>query len=190
MEEAGQRSVERIESGLAATRLILADLERLLVDIDRRVESLPEEAQARAESVRAAVERGVGDLTAAARHAAEESQAIDAAFQERVRRNYEVLSEAVSLMGRVAGSAEAPDPAAHFAPVAVPQTPEARPAALATPAAEIVARASRAAEDLRAAAFAEPRVAAAGGGFSYAAPPPMNAQPAISAAAAGRRPRR
>ncbi|MGQ3505010.1 hypothetical protein ACT9SR_12885, partial [Enterococcus faecalis] len=61
---------------------------------------------ARAEQVRKAVEQGVGDLTAAARRAAEETQAIDAAFQERVRQNYEMLNEAVQMMGRVAGAVE------------------------------------------------------------------------------------
>jgi hypothetical protein len=41
-------------------------------------------------------------LLASARRAADETQAIDQAFQERVRRNYEMLSEAVQLMGVVA----------------------------------------------------------------------------------------
>jgi hypothetical protein len=44
-------------------------------------------------------------LLDSARKAAEETQNIDAAFQERVRRNYDMLSEAVRLMGVVAGAA-------------------------------------------------------------------------------------
>ena len=47
-------------------------------------------------------EQGLDDLLASARRAADETQAIDQAFQERVRRNYEMLSEAVQLMGVVA----------------------------------------------------------------------------------------
>ena len=131
----------------------------------------------------------MGDLTAAARHAAEETQAIDAAFQERVRRNYEVLSEAVSLMGKVA-AAETPEPAVRAPPVAVPQSQAIRPA-VAAPAVEIAARAARAADDIRAAAYAEPRVAAGGGGvsFSFTAAPAPSAAPPISAAGAGLRPR-
>jgi hypothetical protein len=52
---------------------------------------------------------------AAARRTAEEAQAIDAAFQERVRRNFEMLSEAVRLMGTVA-AAPSPAPVAPLAP--------------------------------------------------------------------------
>ena len=48
------------------------------------------------------MQQGLDDLLASARRAAEETQAIDQAFQERVRRNYEMLSEAVQLMGVVA----------------------------------------------------------------------------------------
>ena len=113
--ESGQVSSQRMELGLATARTALQDMDSLLFSIDARFAKLPEEARQRAEAVREAVERGVGDLTAAARRAAEETQAIDAAFQERVRRNYEVLAEAVRLMGRVAGAAEA-GPAGRPAP--------------------------------------------------------------------------
>jgi len=82
----------------------LAQLERLLGDIDARVAGLPGAAQAQVDAVRQSVERNIGELTASARRAAEETQAIDAAFQDRVRRNYEMLSEAVRLMGVVAGA--------------------------------------------------------------------------------------
>jgi len=108
VDESGRRSAERIEAGLASTRAALDDIQGLLAEVDARFDRIPDEARQRAEAVREAVERGVSDLTAAARAAAEETQAIDAVFQERVRRNYEVLSEAVRLMGRVAGAAGPP----------------------------------------------------------------------------------
>jgi hypothetical protein len=120
VEDAGQRSAERIEAGLAATHSALEDLHKLLGDIDSKVAALPEDARARAETVRQAVEQGIGELTAAARKAAEDTQAIDAAFQGRIKHNYEVLSEALRLMGQVAGAANA---AAKSAPVQ-PRAPE------------------------------------------------------------------
>jgi len=132
VEEAGQRSAERIEAGLAATQGALQDLEKLLGDIDGKVAAMPDDARARAETVRQAVEQGIGDLTAAARRAAEETQAIDAVFQGRIKHNYEVLSEALRLMGRVAGAAEAtakasaqPRPESRVEPRAEPR-PEPR----------------------------------------------------------------
>jgi hypothetical protein len=45
------------------------------------------------------------DLMQSARRTAEETQAIDTAFQDRVRRNYDMLTDAVKLMGVVAGAA-------------------------------------------------------------------------------------
>lgn len=127
LEETGDRSVQRIEQGLASARSSLADMDGFLAEIDKRMAALPEEARNQAAAVREAVEAGVGDLTAAARRAASETQAIDAAFQERVRRNYEVLSDAVRLMGRVAGAAEA-RPSAP-APTPAPSSPVIKTAA-------------------------------------------------------------
>jgi hypothetical protein len=46
--------------------------------------------------------RGLEELTAQARRTVEEAQAIDEAFQERARRNFEMLREAVRLMGSAA----------------------------------------------------------------------------------------
>jgi hypothetical protein len=128
VEEAGQRSAERIESGLAATQGALQDLEKLLGDIDGKVAALPNDARARAETVREAVEQGIGDLTAAARRAAEETQAIDAVFQSRIKHNYEVLSEALRLMGQVADAAEV---ATKPAPAQRSEPRELRPAGTA-----------------------------------------------------------
>jgi hypothetical protein len=127
VEEAGQRSAERIEAGLAASHGALGDLHTLLGEIDLKVAALPEEARARAETVRQAVQQGIGELTAAARKAAEDTQAIDAAFQGRIKQNYEMLSEALRLMGRVAGAADAAGGGA----------PSLKPAAAKRPAAEL-----------------------------------------------------
>jgi hypothetical protein len=194
VDETGQVSAQRMEAGLASARAALQDMDGLLRDIDGRFAKLPEEARQRAEAVREAVERGVGDLTAAARRAAEETQAIDAAFQDRVRRNYEVLAEAVRLMGRVAGAAEggraepgAPRPAP---PIQVPperaverQPVELRPAVAVgerTLHVPVNDEAAAARAPLRPAALSEPLGAMM---------EPRRAEPLAAAAAAGLRPR-
>ena len=105
VDEAGAASVAKLSAGVESARTTLVELEGLLTDVDARIARLPADAQARAETVRASIERGMEDLMASARRAAEETQTIDAAFQDRVRRNYDMLSEAVRLMGVVAGSA-------------------------------------------------------------------------------------
>ncbi len=132
VDEAGLRAGQRISSGLSGAREAVDDLAALLDIVERRLAELPDSAREKAETVRAAVERGAADLAQAARRTAEETQAIDAAFQERVRRNYEVLSEAVRLMGRVAAAAEPPVYAAPLAAAPPPPRP-APPAASAPP---------------------------------------------------------
>lgn len=133
MEETGERSAQRLEQGLATARSAVSEMDGLLAEIDQRMALMPDQARVQAAAVRDAVETGVSDLTAAARRAAEETQAIDAAFQDRVRRNYEVLSDAVRLMGQVAGAADLARPArtAPAAPEAPlkPAAPVIKPAA-------------------------------------------------------------
>jgi len=93
---------------------------------------LPADARAQAETVRAAVTDGMDALMAHARRTAEEAHAIDAAFQDRVRRNFEMLSEAVRLMGAVASHPPAAQVEA-FATQTPAQTPAAPPALAAAP---------------------------------------------------------
>ncbi|MBP6546198.1 MAG: hypothetical protein KA220_05735, partial [Phenylobacterium sp.] len=84
---------------------------------------LPAAARGQAEEVRQAVADSIDDLMEQARRTSDETQAIDAAFQERVRRNYEMLSEAVRLMGTVAGGAGSmapPQPAQMRERIAAP----------------------------------------------------------------------
>lgn len=102
----GERSAQRIEQSLATARTALTEMEGFIREIDAQMTRLPQEARVQAEAVRAAVATGVNELTAAARRAAEETQAIDAAFQDRVRKNYDMLSDAMRLMGAVASATE------------------------------------------------------------------------------------
>jgi len=105
VEEAGLKANERLAKSLESTRAVVTQIEDLLKDVEQRTARMPADAEARGAEVKAAVEQGVDDLLSAARRASEETQAIDAAFQERVHRNYEMLSEAVRLMGVVGGVA-------------------------------------------------------------------------------------
>ena len=114
IDDAGERSAARLESNLAAVRQALSDLDHALNDIDGRAARLPEAARARVDEIRIAVEAGIASVSAAAQKAAAETLAVDAAFQDRVKRNYDMLTEAVRLMTVVNGAAAAtsvrPDP--------------------------------------------------------------------------------
>lgn len=102
VEEAGQQATLRLEAQAQAARAGLQGLHALMDDVSARAARLPEEAGRQVEAVKGAMDKGLGDLLASAHRTADETQAIDAAFQARVRRNYEMLSEAVQLMGVVA----------------------------------------------------------------------------------------
>ena len=117
IDEAGERSAARLESNLAAVRTALSDLDHALTDIDGRAARLPEAARARVDEIKIAVEAGIASVSAAAQKAAAETLAVDAAFQDRVKRNYDMLTEAVRLMTVVNGAAAAtsvrPDPSSE-----------------------------------------------------------------------------
>jgi hypothetical protein len=126
VDQAGAATARRLEEGAAAARASLTALQEMMADVDRRAASLPASAQEQIDLVRASVTEGLEALTAQARRTAEEAQAIDAGFQERARRNFEMLSEAVRLMGVSASL-----PAAPLAPPPAPAPRAARPRAAA-----------------------------------------------------------
>jgi len=155
VEEAGAITASKLDEGAAAARASLAELAALVAEIESRAQQLPASARAQSEDVRAAVLQGMEDLMTAARRTAEEAQAIDLAFQERVRRNFEMLSEAVRLMGTAAAAAPAPRPLA-----AAPEPSEPPPAPAAPPRARTISgRLPRAAAASQPAAAAPPPVA-------------------------------
>ena len=135
VEEAGDATARRLEQGASAARRTLDELAGMLGRIEDRVASLPEKARSQAEQVREAVTESMDGLLDQARRTAEETQAIDAAFQDRVRRNFDMLSEAVKMMGSVAvaGGAQTPAPAPAPTPAplrsAAPSPPPPTPAA-------------------------------------------------------------
>jgi hypothetical protein len=132
VDEAGARTGERLTQGAGAARDTLAGLQAVLAEIDQRLAHAPAAAQAQTEAIRQNVEHGIEALMASARSAAQETQNIDAAFQERVRRNYDMLSEAVRLMGVVAGAAGTNQRAAPRPAQAPPPVPAPAPAPAAT----------------------------------------------------------
>ena len=103
VDEAGQRAQERLEALADRLGVMLEQVEGAMTELDGKAAELPEAARQRAEAVRTVVEDGLRALSEASRKAAEDTEALDAAFQERVRRNYEMLTEAVRLMGVVSG---------------------------------------------------------------------------------------
>lgn len=136
VEQAGAATARKLEEGAAAARGTLQELEQMLGEIEQRASRLPTEARRQAEEVRTAVTRSMDELMDQARRTAEETEAIDQAFQDRVHRNYEMLSEAVRLMGAVAtgSGASAAPPSVREARAAAPRLGGGR-AAKAEPAA-------------------------------------------------------
>lgn len=131
VEEAGAVTARKLEDGAKAARATLDELAAMMTELEQRAAKLPAAAAGQADRVRAAVADGMDELMAQARRTAEEAQAIDAAFQDRVRRNFEMLSEAVKLMGvaAVAGPPIAATPAAPPPPVRKAKTPPVSPPA-------------------------------------------------------------
>jgi len=103
VDETGHQAVLRFEATVERMNAVLARIDESIHDLDERAARLPEEAQKRVDTVRASVEQGLAALTAASQKAASDTEALDTGFQERVRRNYEMLTEAVRLMGVVSG---------------------------------------------------------------------------------------
>jgi hypothetical protein len=108
VDEAGERMANRLETLVTRLSSALSEIDTAVADIDERAARLPQEARARADAVRATVEDGLAALSAASRKAAEDTEALDVGFQDRVRRNYDMLTEAVRLMGVVSGDASPP----------------------------------------------------------------------------------
>lgn len=126
VEEAGVATARKLDEGAAAARATLDELAHMLGEIEARAQRLPASARAHTDEVRAAVLHGMDELMVAAHRTAEEAQAIDVAFQERVRRNFEMLSEAVRLMGTATAAAPLAVPPPARAAVPPPMAPALR----------------------------------------------------------------
>ncbi|MDB5423649.1 MAG: hypothetical protein JWQ29_1065 [Phenylobacterium sp.] len=108
VDQAGSATAQKLEAGAASARATLAELQDMMSELEQRAARLPVSARGQVDLVRATVAQGMDELMAQARRTAEEAQSIDAAFQDRVRRNFEMLSEAVRLMGSAAAAPPLP----------------------------------------------------------------------------------
>lgn len=99
IDEAGEVAAQHLDQAFGRTRDGIHEVEAALSELNARADELPQQARARLEDIRRAVEDGLLAMTEAAKKAALETESVDQVFQERVKRNYEMLTEAVRLMG-------------------------------------------------------------------------------------------
>ena len=123
----GEKVVERLEGTLERMTAALTQVESAVAEMDARADRLPQEAAARVDAVRASVEQGLAALSAASKKAADDTEAMEAGFQDRVRRNYEMLTEAVRVMGVVSGDTPASRRREPLLSVPTPETPRYKP---------------------------------------------------------------
>jgi hypothetical protein len=146
LDETGTKIQERFGRLAAACADQARAVEDLLDTLDRRLETLPQEANARAIAIEGALSDTLTRLTDAGRKAADETAALDSAFQDRLRDSYSALGEVVQRLGGLSGvlapamapRPTAPQPVQAQATIAPPPqvvTPTAAPvsAAAATP---------------------------------------------------------
>lgn len=140
VEQAGARTSQKLADSVQAARGTLDELEAMLSEIGKRTAELPSEALMKAAEVRVSIEQGVEQLMNAVRRTADETAAIDQAFQERVRRNYEMLSEAAgavtaagvsTVAARAASSSAAKGRAAPPPPTAAAKPSQPQPLPMA-----------------------------------------------------------
>jgi hypothetical protein len=138
--EAGDKTADKLDQSFAHTRQTIAEVHAALTDLTHSASHLPAMAQEQLLDIRRSVEDGLMAMTAAAKKAALETEAVDQAFQERVRRNYDMLTEAVRLMGVISGdsplsSVPMDAPLRDYGRPVQPLTPQATRAQPAPPAA-------------------------------------------------------
>ncbi|WP_300532206.1 hypothetical protein [Maricaulis sp.] len=120
-DDAAESVRRRLEAVLASARAETQTVERQIDSMTERLGEMPELARTRAQEAADALRRGLEGLNAAALAAAEEAQEIDAAFQARIRQNYELLSDFMLRMGSVAGGRRVPDLGLNEVPSPLPR---------------------------------------------------------------------
>ncbi|OYW27432.1 MAG: polar localization protein TipN [Caulobacter sp. 12-67-6] len=131
VEQAGARTAQKLAEAVLTARGTLGELEAMLDEVGQRTAEMPAEALQKAVEVRASIEQGLEDLMAAARRTAEETAAIDQAFQDRVRRNYDALSEAAAAMGGSTPARPSPPPLVRAKVAPAPAAPPPPPPPIA-----------------------------------------------------------
>jgi hypothetical protein len=126
-DDASEAVRRRLDAVLASARAETQTVERQIETMTERLGEMPIMAKDRAQEAADAVRRGLEGLNSAALAAAEEAQEIDAAFQARIRQNYELLSEFMLHMGSVAGGRRTPDFGSNELPSPLPRRNRAEP---------------------------------------------------------------
>ncbi|EGF93428.1 tipN [Asticcacaulis biprosthecium C19] len=106
--EAGDQTAEKLDQSFSHAREAITEVAAALNELTNSADQLPIMARDRLDEIRRAVEDGISAMTAAAKRAAVETEAVDQAFQDRVKRNYDMLNEAVRLMGVISGEQPLP----------------------------------------------------------------------------------
>jgi hypothetical protein len=125
LDTTGAKIQERFGKLAAACADQARAVEDLLDGLDRRLANLPQEADARAKAIEGALTETLSRLTQAGRKAAEETAALDNAFQDRLRDSYSALGEVVQRLGGLSGVLAMPTPVPLAAPLTVASAPVA-----------------------------------------------------------------
>lgn len=133
VERTGEETVARLEGMLERLSQSLETVRASVAEVEARSRSLPQDTQAQMRALEQTVDAGLNALAEAARRAQAETDALEAGFQERVRRNYDMLSETVRLMGVVSGETPGarrtpPRPPEGLPPLQFAEPPPRRPA--------------------------------------------------------------
>jgi hypothetical protein len=140
LDQTGGRIQERFSALAAACSDQARSVEDVLDALDKRLDTLPLEAEARAQAIETALNETLTRLNAAGRKAADETAALDEAFQMRLRDSYAALAEVVqrlgglsSVMGPIGLGGTASAPVAAPLPVPPPPAPRAMTPPTQTP---------------------------------------------------------
>ncbi|WP_297799733.1 tipN [uncultured Brevundimonas sp.] len=107
----GNEAMMRLENLTRRVTDALSRIEASVKELDTRAASRPEDTAQHIASVRYTAEQSLATLNEASRRAAAEAEAQDLGFQDRVRKNYEMVNEAVRLIGHPQDAAPAPSEA-------------------------------------------------------------------------------
>lgn len=137
--ESSSELVESWSAGAEQRMVAIAGAARAAVEewtgavsvLEKGAERLPEAGRESLGQLQEAVTRAADELLQVSRRTSDEARAVDEAFQERMRRHFASLSDALRLMGVEPAAATPQAPTADAAPTRKPKRERRRPAAAA-----------------------------------------------------------
>ncbi|HSV02230.1 MAG TPA: hypothetical protein VLI41_03405 [Phenylobacterium sp.] len=112
----GASAEQRVAAVAGAARAAVEEWTSAVAVLEERAERLPEAGRESLGKLQEAVARGANELLQVSRRTSEEARAVDEAFQERLRRHFASLSDALRLMGADAAMPPPPEDRAADAP--------------------------------------------------------------------------